>query len=440
MASNSVFISYRRAAGWQMAQLIWQQLEGHGVDAFYDVEDIRVGRIADVIDHQLTSRPYFVPILTYGTLDRCVESDDWVRREIQRAIDSGRQILPITTQGFDAADIEQFLPVEIANELAGWKRIEISQDNFKQVCTELASVYLVPVKPPADGHEAEPEVGSGNSSAPSESGQVILDELRARHLAAPTVGAEQVEANHIFETARRLHDQGRFDEALPILDRSIELDGSNPVAWMTRAIAHAERDDPDIHAAVRDHDRAFELDPEAGLLIDFANREIQLKPASPWGYVTRALALGHLGQLADALADFDAAIEIDPGNFTAYFNRGVTRSEAGDADGALADFNTAVALMPTEAWPFGARGEQRAEMGDLAGAISDFTRQIELEPVADNYLMRAYVYLHVEDNAAALADVVASLALDPRDADASSLRVEIEALLDDERETIDDTE
>ncbi len=38
-----------------MAQLMWQELERQRVDAFYDVEDIRVGRIADVIDRQLTA-------------------------------------------------------------------------------------------------------------------------------------------------------------------------------------------------------------------------------------------------------------------------------------------------------------------------------------------------------------------------------------------------
>ncbi len=269
-----------------------------------------------------------MPILTYGTLDRCADPDDWVRREIQRAIETGRQILPIATPGFDAADIDQYLPPDVALEFSAWKRIEVSQDNFRHVCTELAALYLVPIDIESPAAHAE------NESALMDRDSVILDDIRAQHRAAPTIGTSQVGANEVLEEALRLHDQGLFDEALPVLDRSIELDGSNPIAWMTRAIVHAEKTDPEIRSAVADHDRAFELDPGAGLLIDFANREIQLKPTQHWGHVVRALAFAHLDQPDAALADLDAAIEIAPGSFTAYFNRGVVRSSAGDADGA----------------------------------------------------------------------------------------------------------
>ncbi len=85
--NNSVFISYRREASAFVAQAVFQDLQANGIDAFYDIESINSGQFDTIILNQIAARPYFLPILTSGTLDRCVEPDDWVLREIEHAED-----------------------------------------------------------------------------------------------------------------------------------------------------------------------------------------------------------------------------------------------------------------------------------------------------------------------------------------------------------------
>jgi hypothetical protein len=39
-------------------------------------------------------------VLTHGTLEGCQESDDWLRREIEYAMELGRNVVPILVNGF----------------------------------------------------------------------------------------------------------------------------------------------------------------------------------------------------------------------------------------------------------------------------------------------------------------------------------------------------
>ena len=92
--SNAVFISYRRDVGGILAMALYQHLTEHGVDAFYDIESIRAGQFDTIILNQIAARPYFLLVLTPGTLERCDEPTDWLRREIEQALATQRVIVP----------------------------------------------------------------------------------------------------------------------------------------------------------------------------------------------------------------------------------------------------------------------------------------------------------------------------------------------------------
>ena len=95
MADNSAFISYRRVPGYPWARLIWEDLGERDVDVFLDLESMRAaGRFDDRLLNQIASRPYFIVVLTEETLERCAGTDDWMRHEIEHAIDTDRIIVP----------------------------------------------------------------------------------------------------------------------------------------------------------------------------------------------------------------------------------------------------------------------------------------------------------------------------------------------------------
>jgi hypothetical protein len=97
---KTVFISYRRTNFWT-ALAVFQNLNSNGYDVFFDYKSIPSGDFAQVIDENVKSRAHFIVILSPSALERCNEPGDWLRREIETAIDSKRNIIPLIMEGFD---------------------------------------------------------------------------------------------------------------------------------------------------------------------------------------------------------------------------------------------------------------------------------------------------------------------------------------------------
>src|SRR5262245_35586189 len=98
---KTVFISYRRsgASGWALA--ISQNLTHHGYDVFFDYLGIASGDFEQVILENIKARAHFLVLLTPSALERVDQSGDWLRREIETALGSDRNIVPLMLEGFD---------------------------------------------------------------------------------------------------------------------------------------------------------------------------------------------------------------------------------------------------------------------------------------------------------------------------------------------------
>ena len=97
---KTVFISYRRTnMPWALA--IFQNLTTHGFDVFFDYESIPSGDFEQSILSNIRARVHFLVVLTPSALERCVSPDDWLRREIETALDEKRNIVPLFLEGFD---------------------------------------------------------------------------------------------------------------------------------------------------------------------------------------------------------------------------------------------------------------------------------------------------------------------------------------------------
>ena len=127
----------------------------------------------------------------------------------------------------------------------------------------------------------------------------------------------------------------------------------------------------------------------AGALADCtAAIELPGAPADEvaWALNNRGVSKGEQGDPAGELADYTAAIEL-PGASAdqvakALNNRGAIKGKQGDLAGALADYTAAIELpgAPADevAWALNSRGVSKGEQGDLAGALADCTAAIEL--------------------------------------------------------------
>ena len=90
-----------------------QNLTHNGYDVFFDYTGLASGDFESVILDNIHSRAHFLVLLTPSALERCGEPGDWLRREIEAALDSKRNIVPLMLEGFD------FGTPSIANQLTG---------------------------------------------------------------------------------------------------------------------------------------------------------------------------------------------------------------------------------------------------------------------------------------------------------------------------------
>ncbi|MBI5692217.1 MAG: TIR domain-containing protein [Verrucomicrobia bacterium] len=111
-AGKLVFISYRREGGSRLARVVQMELERRGYPCFLDVDDLGAEHFDERLLQEIERAPNLVLVLAPGSLDRCRQPDDWLRREISHALRHGRNIVPLLAEGFHYPPLEE-LPAEL---------------------------------------------------------------------------------------------------------------------------------------------------------------------------------------------------------------------------------------------------------------------------------------------------------------------------------------
>ena len=96
-----VFLSYRRDGGETMAILLRDRLVAKGYRVFLDVENLRSGDFNEKLLQIIQNCTDFIVVLSAGSLDRCVNDGDWVRREIAHALSHDKNVVPLLLRGFE---------------------------------------------------------------------------------------------------------------------------------------------------------------------------------------------------------------------------------------------------------------------------------------------------------------------------------------------------
>ncbi len=142
--------------------------------------------------------------------------------------------------------------------------------------------------------------------------------------------------------------------------RALEQDPRDPVLLATAGNALAHFDDPAAEAALR---TAALLAPDL--------------PQARWMY---GAWLAREGMFADALAELDAALELDPEDGVIRTERGVALALAGRLEEAAAAFAAAVEVDPEDSWALALLGLALLESGDPEGAARELDGAARLRP------------------------------------------------------------
>jgi tetratricopeptide (TPR) repeat protein len=158
-----------------------------------------------------------------------------------------------------------------------------------------------------------------------------------------------------------LQNQGRFEEALQVFEKAVQLKPDAAVLWKFRGNVLVNLDRRD--QAVLSLQHALKLNPR--------DRDA--------AYNCGAL-LFQLGRLDEALACFDLCDQLQPNHFPTLQKRSLALCGLGRLDEALADSKRAHALDPTNADICNHTGTVLKSLGRHQEALSWFDRTLELRP------------------------------------------------------------
>jgi len=345
-----------------------------------DVEDLDAGEFDQVIIRQIAARPHFILILTPGTLDRCEDSYDWLRQEIECALAMERNIVPLLANGFDFAANLRYLTGSLA-ELKRINALPVPHEYFDAAMERLRSRFL---KQPVQGTLIPAPKGD---RAEIQRRLAIVD-------AQPEVTTKDLTAEEYV--SRAMHKQEEFEDfdgAILDFTHAIKLNPAYVTAYNNRGNAYASKGD--WEHAMADWGETLRLDPNyfpaynnrgnarksqgdlVGAIADF-NQALRLEPNSAHVYRNRASARHSLGDLSGAIEDYTSAVRLDATNARSFYNRGTVRYANGDRDKAISDWDEAIRLDPSYPAPYYNRAVARWEDEDILGALEDFRRFLTL--------------------------------------------------------------
>jgi tetratricopeptide (TPR) repeat protein len=386
---KSVFISYRRTNIFH-ARATFQDLRANGYDAFMDYETMNAGDFEQIIINQIKARAHFLVILTPSALERCVDPNDWLRREIETAIDYKRNIIPLMFEGFDWVAVRPYLTGKLAT-LSNFNALPIPSAYFDEAMNRLRTRFL------------NVDITTVLYPTPKADESAVARKI-TEATNQPTVTEKQLSANEYFERGNQHYYAGRYDDAIRDLTEAIRLNPQDEGTYNNRGLAYYNKND---------YDRAIADYTEA----------VRLNSQDADAYNNRGVAYDDKKEYDHAIADYTEAIRLNPILAQAYNNRGWAYQNKEDYDRAITDYTEAIRLNPQYALAYYNRGDAYEDKKDYDRAIADYTEAIRLNPqYALAYNNRGNAYHYKKDYDRAIADYDRALQIDPNYANARSNR------------------
>ncbi len=380
---KTVFISYRRTNIY-MARAVYANLRANGYDAFLDYQSLDSGDFSQSLLNQIAARAHFVVILTPSALERCTSPDDWMRKEIEYAIEQKRNVIPLLFEGFKFEDVQHYLVSDWLKMLPNYNGLRIPDDFFEEAMDRLRGNRYMDRDVETVLHPVAAQAAQAAQAT------------QAKADAAPAPTPEQLEAERLFESgyrkSRLLSDYGG---AIESFTRVISLRPNDADAYHWRGRAKINMGDNE------------------GALQDL-RKAIQLKPDDQRVNIILSSIAREEGDLETALKQADIGVVRNPNYHEAYLQRGSIRHDKGEYDGAIDDYDEAIHLNPQFAGAYLNRGAAHSDKNEYDRAIADYDEAIRLNSqFAIAYNNRGNAYLSKKDHDHAIADFEAALRIDP---------------------------
>jgi len=95
-------------------------------------------------------------------------------------------------------------------------------------------------------------------------------------------------------------------------------------------------------------------------------------------FFTRGIDNHELGDLQEAIANWNKAKDINPQYADAYRKRGYAKWQLGDYQGSISDFTKAIEINPQDASAYNKRGDSKFFLSNQRGACADKKKAVSL--------------------------------------------------------------
>ena len=242
---------------------------------------------------------------------------------------------------------------------------------------------------------------------------------------AATLTTSRAPADHRPSVApsaevRQMHEDERWADSLPVLNRLLSEQPNSPELLALRAHAYSH------------------VNRQADALAE-AERAVRNGPQNAEAYLRRGEALLGSNRAAEAIADFDRSIKLNPNDAEAWGNRGFALASQGQHKQAVEAYTKGLAVRKDRYDLWYGRGVSRFQLGERETALADLSEAVALRPREHAlYRDRANVYLVLRQYDSALRDANQALKLDPDDPDSLVTRGVIYREVGNQQKAIED--
>jgi serine/threonine protein kinase/tetratricopeptide (TPR) repeat protein len=173
---------------------------------------------------------------------------------------------------------------------------------------------------------------------------------------------------------------GDLDMALDALDGLEKIVPGNPLAT-SRGLVHEKRGQS--QQAQTNYEWAVRIKDEVppDFCGQIASQLAGEQASIPYAYLFECASYQAQGEIEQALAACDRALELYPGYFDALWKRGQLHAAQGRLQAAVDDYTAAIEVAPSYPWPYYLRAQAHIELGQTDEAQVDLAQALELEPV-----------------------------------------------------------
>jgi tetratricopeptide (TPR) repeat protein len=135
------------------------------------------------------------------------------------------------------------------------------------------------------------------------------------------------------------------------------------------------------------------------------NDAIRTNPDFNMAYYNRALLFVNESKFVDAINDCNIAIKKDSNYFDALYLRGFANNKISSFNEAIVDYNKVIKIKPDHLLALFNRGNSKKNLSNFKGAIEDYSKALELKPnFSEAYNGRGVAKYFIEDYVGSIND------------------------------------